>query len=102
MGSFRRDKEEEDDGPTNAYQNLEKTSVLQETRTFNETPVNAPQMHSHSHQDPLPDQPGRDAGATRGHRLLLRDDQAVPVQGCGAASHGLFGHQGAELGGRKM
>ncbi|SPP80523.1 blast:Coatomer subunit gamma [Drosophila guanche] len=28
-------------GPTNAYQNLEKTSVLQETRTFNETPVNA-------------------------------------------------------------
>ncbi|XP_001358267.3 coatomer subunit gamma [Drosophila pseudoobscura] len=41
MGSFRRDKEEEDDGPTNAYQNLEKTSVLQETRTFNETPVNA-------------------------------------------------------------
>ncbi|XP_020811715.1 coatomer subunit gamma isoform X1 [Drosophila serrata] len=28
-------------GPVNAYQNLEKTSVLQETRTFNETPVNA-------------------------------------------------------------
>ncbi|KAH8383580.1 hypothetical protein KR009_009353 [Drosophila setifemur] len=28
-------------GPSNAYQNLEKTSVLQETRTFNETPVNA-------------------------------------------------------------
>ncbi|XP_043656290.1 coatomer subunit gamma isoform X1 [Drosophila teissieri] len=27
-------------GPSNAYQNLEKTSVLQETRTFNETPVN--------------------------------------------------------------
>ncbi|XP_034665165.1 coatomer subunit gamma [Drosophila subobscura] len=41
MGSFRRDKDEEEDGPTNAYQNLEKTSVLQETRTFNETPVNA-------------------------------------------------------------
>ncbi|XP_017122668.1 coatomer subunit gamma isoform X3 [Drosophila elegans] len=41
MGSFRRDKDEEEDGPSNAYQNLEKTSVLQETRTFNETPVNA-------------------------------------------------------------
>ncbi|KAH8356116.1 hypothetical protein KR200_012191 [Drosophila serrata] len=41
MGSFRRDKDEEEDGPVNAYQNLEKTSVLQETRTFNETPVNA-------------------------------------------------------------
>ncbi|SPP80522.1 coatomer subunit gamma [Drosophila guanche] len=41
MGSFRREKDEEEDGPTNAYQNLEKTSVLQETRTFNETPVNA-------------------------------------------------------------
>ncbi|EDW80788.1 uncharacterized protein Dwil_GK11719 [Drosophila willistoni] len=41
MGSFRREKEEEEDGPSNAYQNLEKTSVLQETRTFNETPVNA-------------------------------------------------------------
>ncbi|XP_030370658.1 coatomer subunit gamma [Scaptodrosophila lebanonensis] len=41
MGSFRRDKDEEEDGPTNIYQNLEKTSVLQETRTFNETPVNA-------------------------------------------------------------
>ncbi|XP_039232844.1 coatomer subunit gamma isoform X3 [Drosophila yakuba] len=40
MGSFRRDKDEEEDGPSNAYQNLEKTSVLQETRTFNETPVN--------------------------------------------------------------
>ncbi|KQS51960.1 coatomer subunit gamma isoform X3 [Drosophila erecta] len=40
MGSFRRDKDEEEDGPINAYQNLEKTSVLQETRTFNDTPVN--------------------------------------------------------------
>ncbi|KMZ07035.1 coatomer subunit gamma isoform X3 [Drosophila simulans] len=40
MGSFRREKDEEEDGPSNAYQNLEKTSVLQETRTFNETPVN--------------------------------------------------------------
>lgn len=27
-------------GPTNIYQNLEKTSVLQETRAFNDTPVN--------------------------------------------------------------
>nr|AAF05719.1 coatomer protein gamma subunit [Drosophila melanogaster] len=41
MGSFRREKDDEEDaGPSNAYQNLEKTSVLQETRTFNETPVN--------------------------------------------------------------
>ncbi|XP_063705330.1 coatomer subunit gamma [Culicoides brevitarsis] len=41
MNSFKRDKKEEEDGNTNPYQNLEKTSVLQETRTFNETPVNA-------------------------------------------------------------
>ncbi|XP_037943659.1 coatomer subunit gamma-like [Teleopsis dalmanni] len=39
MGSFRREKEDEDEGSTNIYQNLEKTSVLQETRTFNDTPV---------------------------------------------------------------
>ncbi|KAL5284673.1 COPG1 family protein [Megaselia abdita] len=41
MGSFRRDKDDDDEGSTSLYQNLEKTSVLQETRTFNETPVNA-------------------------------------------------------------
>ncbi|XP_067619303.1 coatomer subunit gamma [Eurosta solidaginis] len=40
MGSFRREKDDEDEGATNIYQNLEKTSVLQETRTFNDTPVN--------------------------------------------------------------
>lgn len=40
MGNFRREKEDEDEGQSNIYQNLEKTSVLQETRTFNETPVN--------------------------------------------------------------
>uniref|UniRef100_A0A0K8TSF1 Coatomer subunit gamma n=1 Tax=Tabanus bromius TaxID=304241 RepID=A0A0K8TSF1_TABBR len=40
MGSFRRDKDDEDEGTNTVYQNLEKTAVLQETRTFNETPVN--------------------------------------------------------------
>ncbi|KAI8130783.1 Coatomer subunit gamma [Lucilia cuprina] len=40
MGSFRREKEDEEEGPSNIYQNLEKTSVLQETRAFNDTPVN--------------------------------------------------------------
>lgn len=40
MGSFRRDKDDEDEGATSLYQNLEKTAVLQETRIFNETPVN--------------------------------------------------------------
>uniref|UniRef100_A0A2S2Q2F3 Coatomer subunit gamma n=1 Tax=Sipha flava TaxID=143950 RepID=A0A2S2Q2F3_9HEMI len=37
--AFKRDKKEEEDGG-NPYQNLEKTSVLQEARTFNDTPVN--------------------------------------------------------------
>ncbi|XP_050436420.1 coatomer subunit gamma-2 isoform X2 [Adelges cooleyi] len=37
--AFKRDKKEEEDGG-NQYQNLEKTSVLQEARTFNDTPVN--------------------------------------------------------------
>uniref|UniRef100_A0A1L8DWC7 Coatomer subunit gamma n=3 Tax=Nyssomyia neivai TaxID=330878 RepID=A0A1L8DWC7_9DIPT len=41
MSSFKRDKKEEEDGGGNPFQNLEKTSVLQETRSFNETPVNA-------------------------------------------------------------
>ncbi|XP_055376197.1 coatomer subunit gamma [Condylostylus longicornis] len=41
MGSFRRDKDEEDEGVSGMYNNLEKTALLQETRAFNETPVNA-------------------------------------------------------------
>uniref|UniRef100_A0A1B0D8I4 Clathrin/coatomer adaptor adaptin-like N-terminal domain-containing protein n=1 Tax=Phlebotomus papatasi TaxID=29031 RepID=A0A1B0D8I4_PHLPP len=41
MSSFKRDKKEEEDGGGNPFQNLEKTAVLQETRSFNETPVNA-------------------------------------------------------------
>ncbi|XP_031636649.1 coatomer subunit gamma [Contarinia nasturtii] len=41
MSSFKRDKKEEEDGSGNPFQNIDKTSVLQETRTFNETPVNA-------------------------------------------------------------
>ena len=44
MMGLRRDKKEEADdgkgGGQHAYSNLEKTSVLQEARTFNETPVN--------------------------------------------------------------
>ncbi|XP_018910396.1 coatomer subunit gamma isoform X2 [Bemisia tabaci] len=38
--AFKRDKKEEEDGGGNIFLNLEKTSVLQEARTFNETPVN--------------------------------------------------------------
>uniref|UniRef100_A0A1A9UTH5 Coatomer subunit gamma n=1 Tax=Glossina austeni TaxID=7395 RepID=A0A1A9UTH5_GLOAU len=38
--AFRREKDDEEEGSTNIYQNLEKTSVLQETRAFNDTPVN--------------------------------------------------------------
>ncbi|XP_019551575.2 coatomer subunit gamma [Aedes albopictus] len=41
MSSFKRDKKEEEEGGSNPFTNLEKTSVLQETRIFNETPVNA-------------------------------------------------------------
>ncbi|XP_058801451.1 coatomer subunit gamma [Phymastichus coffea] len=39
MNAFKREKKEEEDGG-NPFQNLEKTSVLQEARTFNDTPVN--------------------------------------------------------------
>ncbi|XP_054289382.1 coatomer subunit gamma-like [Macrosteles quadrilineatus] len=38
--AFKRDKKEEEDGGGNPFQNLDKTSVLQEARTFNDTPVN--------------------------------------------------------------
>ncbi|KAG1675192.1 Coatomer subunit gamma-2 [Nymphon striatum] len=42
MYSLRRDKKDEEDGSAgNPFFNLDKTSVLQEARTFNETPVNA-------------------------------------------------------------
>lgn len=40
MNAFKRDKKEEEDGRGNPFQNLEKTTVLQEARTFNDTPVN--------------------------------------------------------------
>ncbi|XP_033303543.1 coatomer subunit gamma [Bombus bifarius] len=40
MNAFKRDKKEEEDGGGNPFQNLEKTTVLQEARTFNDTPVN--------------------------------------------------------------
>ncbi|XP_026474774.1 coatomer subunit gamma isoform X1 [Ctenocephalides felis] len=40
MSSFKRDKKEEEDGGGNPFQNIEKTTVLQEARTFNDTPVN--------------------------------------------------------------
>ncbi|XP_046742906.1 coatomer subunit gamma [Diprion similis] len=40
MNSFKRDKKEEEDGGGNPFQNMEKTTVLQEARTFNDTPVN--------------------------------------------------------------
>uniref|UniRef100_A0A2M3Z006 Coatomer subunit gamma n=1 Tax=Anopheles braziliensis TaxID=58242 RepID=A0A2M3Z006_9DIPT len=41
MSSFKRDKKEEEDASSNPMANLAKTAVLQETRMFNETPVNA-------------------------------------------------------------
>ncbi|CAG9862394.1 unnamed protein product [Phyllotreta striolata] len=40
MSSFKRDKKEEEDGVGNIFQNIEKTTVLQEARVFNETSVN--------------------------------------------------------------
>ncbi|KAL0280673.1 UNVERIFIED_CONTAM: hypothetical protein PYX00_001898 [Menopon gallinae] len=40
MMTFKRDKKEEEDGGGNPFANIEKTAVLQEARTFNETPVN--------------------------------------------------------------
>ncbi|XP_074645563.1 coatomer subunit gamma-2-like isoform X1 [Tubulanus polymorphus] len=40
MHMLRRDKKEDEEGGGNPFQNLEKSSVLQEARTFNETPIN--------------------------------------------------------------
>ncbi|CAG9759764.1 unnamed protein product [Ceutorhynchus assimilis] len=40
MSAFKREKKEEEDGGGNPFQNIEKTSVLQEARIFNETSVN--------------------------------------------------------------
>ncbi|XP_060527742.1 coatomer subunit gamma [Cylas formicarius] len=40
MSSFKRDKKEEEDGGGNPFLNIEKTTVLQEARIFNETSVN--------------------------------------------------------------
>lgn len=46
MHMLRRDKKEEEDGGGNPFGSLEKTTVLQEARTFNETPIN-PRKCSH-------------------------------------------------------
>ncbi|KAL9960850.1 hypothetical protein ACROYT_G034355 [Oculina patagonica] len=41
MQYLRRDKKDEEDGSqSNPFQNLDKSAVLQEARTFNETPIN--------------------------------------------------------------
>lgn len=40
MHMLRRDKKEEEEGGGNPFHNLDKTTVLQEARTFNETPIN--------------------------------------------------------------
>lgn len=40
MHMLRRDKKEEEEGGGNPFNNLEKSVVLQETRLFNETPIN--------------------------------------------------------------
>ncbi|KAK7102060.1 coatomer subunit gamma-2-like [Littorina saxatilis] len=40
MMMLKRDKKEEEEGGGNPFNNLEKSTVLQETRTFNETPIN--------------------------------------------------------------
>lgn len=37
---LRRDKKDEEDGGSNPYNHLEKATVLQESRTFNESPIN--------------------------------------------------------------
>lgn len=37
---LKRDKKEEEEGGGNPFNNLEKSTVLQEARTFNETPIN--------------------------------------------------------------
>ncbi|XP_072931114.1 coatomer subunit gamma-like [Epargyreus clarus] len=39
MSSFKRDKKEEEDGGATYFQNLDKTTLLQETRYFNTSPV---------------------------------------------------------------
>ncbi|KAK3920493.1 Coatomer subunit gamma-2 [Frankliniella fusca] len=38
--AFKRDKKEEEDGGGNPFENIDKTSVLQEARAFNDTSVN--------------------------------------------------------------
>ncbi|XP_064632835.1 coatomer subunit gamma-2-like [Lineus longissimus] len=40
MHMLRRDKKEEEEGGGNPFANLEKSTVLQEARTFNDTPIN--------------------------------------------------------------
>ncbi|XP_042231266.1 LOW QUALITY PROTEIN: coatomer subunit gamma-2-like [Homarus americanus] len=40
IGSFKQMKKDEEDGGGNPYHSMDKTSVLQEARVFNETPVN--------------------------------------------------------------
>ncbi|XP_025106281.1 coatomer subunit gamma-2-like [Pomacea canaliculata] len=40
MMMLKRDKKEEEDGGGNPFNNLEKSTVLQEARTFNDTPIN--------------------------------------------------------------
>ncbi|KAG0709938.1 Coatomer subunit gamma [Chionoecetes opilio] len=40
IGSFKQTKKDEEDGGRNPYHCTDKTSVLQEARVFNETPVN--------------------------------------------------------------
>ncbi|GFN88756.1 coatomer subunit gamma [Plakobranchus ocellatus] len=40
MLPLKKDKKEEEEGGGNPFNNLEKSSVLQEARTFNETPIN--------------------------------------------------------------
>ncbi|XP_064605272.1 LOW QUALITY PROTEIN: coatomer subunit gamma-2-like [Liolophura sinensis] len=40
MHMLKREKKEEEDGGGNPFSNLEKSTVLQEARTFNETPIN--------------------------------------------------------------
>merc|ERR1712018_77152 len=37
---LKRDKKDDEEGGSNPFHNLEKSSVLQESRTFNETPIN--------------------------------------------------------------
>jgi hypothetical protein len=95
MSSFKRDKKEEEDGGGNPFQNIEKTTVLQEARVFNDTTVN-PRKCTHiltkllyllnqvNHNLPhtcttMFSLVGGTTGGQGSHRRVFRDDETVPI-----------------------